>query len=120
MHLQKIGLTFLVVLTATVSIPITPSFPLLFSTKRVLAQTTDARKAEADRLLQQGTEQVLKTNQFQAALQSCQQVLPVYREIKDHLGEAKALACLGGAYIGLKDISRATPFLQQSLAIAQE
>src|SRR5919199_1834579 len=120
MHLQKIGLTFLFVLAATVSIPITPSVPVPCSTKRVWAQTTDARKAEADRVLQQGTEQVLKTNQFQAALQSCQKVLPIYREIKDHLGEAKALACLGGAYIGLKDISRATPFLQRSLAIAQE
>ncbi len=27
---------------------------------------------------------------------------------------------LGAAYLGLKDISRATPFLQQALAIAQE
>ena len=119
MHLQKIGLTFLFVLTATVSIPITPSFPVPFLTKRVLAQTTDARKAEAERLAKLGTQQI-NTNQFQAALESFQQALPIYREIKDRPGEAVVLAGLGTAYIGLKDISRATPFLQQSLAIARE
>ncbi len=119
MHLQKIGLTFLLVLTASVSTPITPSFPVPFSTKRVLAQTTDARKAEADRLRQQGVQQ-LKSNQFEAALQSFQQALPISQEIKDRLGEAKALVGLGAAYVGLKDISRATPFLQQGLAIAQD
>jgi CHAT domain-containing protein len=77
------------------------------------------RIVEAERLAELGTQQ-LNTNQFQAALQSFQQALPIYREIKSRLGEAKALVGLGAAYMGLKDISRATPFLQQALAIAQE
>jgi Flp pilus assembly protein TadD len=77
------------------------------------------RIVEAERLAELGTQQ-LNTNQFQAALESFQQALPIYREIKSPLGEAKALVGLGAAYMGLKDISRATSFLQQALAIAQE
>jgi CHAT domain-containing protein/Flp pilus assembly protein TadD len=76
------------------------------------------RIVEAERLAELGTQQ-LQTNQFQAALQSFQQALPIYREIS-RLGEGKALVGLAAAYIGLKDISRATSFLQQALAIAQE
>src|SRR4028118_1460894 len=44
----------------------------------VVAQAIDARKTEADRLMQQGLQQY-KTDQFPAALNSWQQALQIYR-----------------------------------------
>jgi hypothetical protein len=55
-----------------------------------IAQTTDARKAEADRLMQQGMQQS-QTGQLRAALNSWQQALQIYRTIKNRLGEGLAL-----------------------------
>ena len=54
--------------------------------RELLAQGIDSRKAEADRLLQQGIKQ-LKTSQFEAALQSSEQALIIYKQIKDRGGE---------------------------------
>ena len=53
----------------------------------VQAQITQARKAEADRLLQQGNQQY-QISQFEAAFQSWQQALNIYREIKFRQGES--------------------------------
>ncbi len=61
------------------------------------AQTTQDRKAEADRLLNQGNQQY-NISQFEAALQSYQQALSIYREIKFRQGEGWALGNLGEAY----------------------
>jgi len=58
-----------------------------------LAQTPEARKAEADRLLQQGTQQ-FNTSQFEAALHNWQQALIIYREIKDRQSEGMAWATI--------------------------
>ncbi|MEW6499611.1 MAG: tetratricopeptide repeat protein, partial [Cyanobacteriota bacterium] len=74
---------------------------------------------EADRLLQQGIEQ-FQTSQFEAALQSWQQALTIYREIKDRLGEGNALGGLGLAYSFLGDYAKAIEYHQQFLAIARE
>ena len=63
----------------------------------VQAQTMDARKVEADRFLQQGIQQY-NINQSEAAIQSLQQSLKLYREIKDRQGEGTALGNLGVAY----------------------
>ncbi len=83
------------------------------------AQTPDARKAEADRLLQQGRDQA-NASQFVAALQSWQKALTIYREIKDRLGEAKTLTNMGFVYDSLGDYFKAIEYYQQSLKIAQE
>jgi len=48
----------------------------------VQAQTTQDRKAEADRLFNQGNQQY-QISQFEAAFQSSQQALTIYREIKN-------------------------------------
>ena len=84
-----------------------------------IAQTTDAREAEANRLLQQGIQQY-QTGQFPAALNSWQQALQIYRVLKDRLGEGWALSNLGGAYHFLGNNSKAIEYGQQSLAIARE
>jgi len=90
MRPQRIGFTALITLLVATAIPFTSKFPDLFPTSPALTQTSDARKAEADRLLQQGF-QLFKTNQFQAALQSAQQALTIYRQIGDKAGEETTL-----------------------------
>ncbi|MEH2198409.1 CHAT domain-containing protein [Nostoc sp.] len=115
---RKLSLTALIVLILTVSQPIA-NLPPLFQVSQVLAQTPADRKAEAVQLLQQGREQY-QTSQFEAALQSWQQALIIYREIKDRLGEGKALGNLGLAYDSLGDYIKAIEYQHQSLAIARE
>jgi CHAT domain-containing protein len=83
------------------------------------AQTTQNRKAEADRLLTQGNQQ-FQISQFEAAFQSWQQALTIYREIKDRLGEGAALGNIGNAYYSLSKYEKAIAFYLQSLAIARE
>ncbi|MBD2743054.1 CHAT domain-containing tetratricopeptide repeat protein [Coleofasciculus sp. FACHB-1120] len=118
MHSRRISLIAFITLVATVSTPLATNFPAL-RTPRVLAQTQADRKAEADRLLDQGIQQH-QTSQFEAALQSWQQALIIYREIKDRQNEGKALGNLGVAYYSLGDYAKAIEYSQQWLAIARE
>ncbi|KAM3090825.1 tetratricopeptide repeat protein, partial [Phormidesmis sp. 146-12] len=83
-----------------------------------IAQTIDARKAEGDQLIQRGMQQH-QTSQFQAALNSWQQALQIYRAIKDREGEGWALNNLGGAYGSLGNYDQAIEYGQQGLAIAR-
>ncbi|MBD2339122.1 CHAT domain-containing protein [Calothrix sp. FACHB-156] len=119
MRFHNIGLSFLALIIATASTPVT--FSLLSSPGelRVLAQTSTDRKAEADRLFQQGNEQY-QTSQFEAALKSWQQALIIYRQIKDRLGEGGTLGNLGVAYSALGDYTKAIDYQQQRLAIVRE
>jgi tetratricopeptide (TPR) repeat protein len=96
----RIGITALITLLAAATTTIIPNFPGSLSASPALAQTAANGKAEADRLREQGNEQ-LDAGQFQAAIQSYQQALAVYREIGDRGGEANALQNLGYAYINL-------------------
>ncbi|BBC23262.1 tetratricopeptide repeat protein [Pseudanabaena sp. ABRG5-3] len=84
---------------------------------QVVAQAD--RKAEADRLLQQGIQQC-QTGQCEAAFQSWEQALTIYRAIKDRLGEGKALGNLGIAYYALGKYDKAIEFHLQALAILRE
>ncbi len=83
------------------------------------AQTTQDRKAEADRLFEQGNKQY-QTSQFQATLQSWQQSLIIYQQIKDRKGEVASLNGLGNAYRNLGQYQKAIDFHQQSLEIARQ
>ena len=85
----------------------------------IQAQTNQGRKAKADRLLQQGIQQY-QISQFEAAFQSWQQALTIYREIKDRSGEGAALGNLGLAYYSLGKYDKAIEFHLQRLAIARE
>jgi len=84
-----------------------------------IAQTTDAREAEADRLWQQGNQQ-FQTRQFPAALNSWQQALQIYRALNNREGEGGVLNNLGGAYRYLGNYAKAIEYMQQSLVIARE
>ncbi|AUT00319.1 Fis family transcriptional regulator [Nostoc sp. CENA543] len=95
------------------------NLPILFSTPQVLAQTPQDRKAEADRLLLQGIKQ-FQTGQLEAVLQSWQQALKIYQEIKDRKGEGAALANLANAYKVLKNYPKIIECYKQYLPIARE
>nr|WP_313933794.1 tetratricopeptide repeat protein [Calothrix sp. FACHB-168] len=118
MRFYKSSFGIFVCLLAIVSTSSVFNLPMV-TASRVLAQTTDARKAEADRLFQQGIKQ-FQTSQFTAALQSWQQALFIYREIKDRDGESWALGNIGVAYRNLGDYKTAIEYYQQLLAIARE
>ncbi len=128
MRLYRIGLTAVITVLATL-VNVDLGFPVLgqlienpkskIPNSQMLAQTPDARKAEADRLLQQGIQQA-QTSQFEAALQSWQQALIIYREIKDHKGEGQALGNLGLAYHFLGNYTKAIEYHQQDLANARD
>jgi CHAT domain-containing protein/lipopolysaccharide biosynthesis regulator YciM len=77
------------------------------------------RKAEAERLLEQGNQQ-FNISQFREALQSWEQALTIYQKIGDRQGEAFSLGNLGMAYESLGQFHRAIEFHQQSLAIERE
>ncbi|MEG4488067.1 tetratricopeptide repeat protein, partial [Microcoleus sp. D2_18a_B4] len=77
------------------------------------------RKAEADRLLEQGIQQH-KISQVREALQYWKQALTIYREIGDRQGEANSLGSLGLAYQSLGQFHRAIAFHEQSLEIKRE
>ncbi|CAN1209164.1 hypothetical protein TUMEXPCC7403_03010 [Tumidithrix helvetica PCC 7403] len=83
------------------------------------AQRTADRKAEADILMKQGNQQY-QISQFESALQSWQQALTIYQQIKDRQGEGRTLGNLGKAYEALGKYDEAIESNQKSLAIAQE
>jgi tetratricopeptide (TPR) repeat protein len=122
MRYQRIGLTAFVTFLATI-LSVDLGLPVLnryFShNSQVLAQSSEARKAEANRLFDQGIQQ-FQTSQVEAALQSWQQALIIYREIKNRLGEGTSLGNLGIAYHSLGDYAKAIEYHQQYLAISGE
>jgi CHAT domain-containing protein/uncharacterized protein HemY len=105
-------------LVATVTLPVVNG-KLSSLVPAVIAQNTDAREAEADRLLQQGIQQY-ETGRFSEALQFLEKALQIYREIKNRQGEANALGNLGLAYKSLRQYTRAIEFYQQNLDIVRE
>ena len=118
MSYRQIRLIAFITFILTVLQPVV-NLPMLFQVSQVLAQTPANRKAEADRLFQQGIEQ-FQISQFTAALQSWQQALIIYRQIKDRDGEARALGLQGEAYLKLGDKTNAIASFKQVLAIAKE
>lgn len=123
MKLLKLGLTGLMALVTVLVIgnfQYSQNTKYLITNSVALAQTTvQPRKAEADRLFQQGMQQSL-SSQFQAALKSWQQALSIYREIKDRKGEGDALRNLAITYFQVGDYTKGFEYQQQGLAIERE
>jgi CHAT domain-containing protein/lipopolysaccharide biosynthesis regulator YciM len=78
-----------------------------------------ALKVEADRLLKEGNQQYA-ISLFREALQSWEQALTIYQEIRDRQGEAASLCSLGNAYQFLGQYDNAIEFYELSLEISQE
>ena len=77
------------------------------------------RKAEADRLLQQGI-QSYQRGQYREAVASWEQAIQLYREIGDRAEEGHTLNNLGVVYESVSQYQRAINFYQQSLVIFRE
>ncbi|WP_346294093.1 CHAT domain-containing protein [Sphaerothrix gracilis] len=83
------------------------------------ADSNSERRAEGDRLLELGRQQY-QAGEFQAAIESWQQALEIYREISEEIRQAEALDNLGSAYHSLNNYQQATILYQQSLEIYYE
>ncbi|MCZ8200503.1 tetratricopeptide repeat protein [Microcystis sp. LE19-55.1A] len=105
-------------LVATVTLPVVNG-KLSSLVPAVIAQNTDARKAEAEQLLQL-CRQNLKNNQAEAAIKSCQQAITAHQQIKDLSGEAKSAVNLGIAYISSGQYSQAISILERGAKIGQD
>jgi tetratricopeptide (TPR) repeat protein len=90
----------------------------LIQNSQALAQTPTNQKAQADGLLDRGINW-LNAGQVEEAMQSLQQALKIYREIKDRPGEGQALKSLGNLYYFLQDYAKAIESAQRSLAVAR-
>jgi len=104
-----------VLITGIFGLCLSPNLPFV----NAQYQMVQERKAEADRLLNFGTQQYY-VSQFSAAIQSWQQALTIYREIKNSSGEGAALGNLGIAYKALGKYDKAIDYQLQSVAIARE
>src|SRR4028119_1684905 len=103
------------VFLASISLFLLATIPLLTTPDSLfpaIAQTTDAREAEADRLLRQGLQQY-ETSQLRAALNSWQQALQIYRALKNRPMEGLALGGLGHAHHSLHNYAKAIEYWQQ-------
>ena len=76
-------------------------------------------EAEANRLLNQGVEQ-FEFSQLEAAFQSWQQALTIYRDLGHRLGEAKSIGHLGLIFYSRGQYQEALDHHQQHLEIARE
>ena len=83
-----------------------------------VASAQDSRKLAA-RLLQQGFEQY-QPNKVESAIQSWQQALRIYQELKDVPGEAAARGVLGAASLVKENYRDAIALLQPFLTMGRE
>ena len=83
------------------------------------ANDVEIQQLEADRLLLQGGQQY-QVSQFQAALQSWQQALEIYRSIGLSETAVYALSGIGNAYFSLGQYQQASNFYQQALGMADD
>ena len=118
MQLKSISLATLIALFASSATSFTSNLPMLSPVTRVLAQSTETNKPEAERLLDLCRENI-KKNQFQAALQSCQQAVTTAQTMGDRSTQAKSLNNLGIAYLKTGNVKQALTEYQQALPIAQ-
>ena len=93
--------------------------PLLEQEATLMLSDVTLRQAEANRLLDQGNEQ-LRVSQFREALASWQSALKIFQEIGDRAGEGRALGNLGTAYLRLSQYEQAIELFEQDLTIARE
>ncbi|WP_088889882.1 CHAT domain-containing protein [Leptolyngbya ohadii] len=116
---MRFSIRFLLILLPVLTV--TTAGVLPFSESIAFAQTAelDDRKAEADRLNQQGVQQY-QMSQFREALQSFQQALELYQRISDRRGESATLNNIGSIYDSLGQYEEALDYYQQSLVIRKD
>lgn len=85
----------------------------------VAVKVSQKSELEATRLYQQGVKQ-FQLGQFREALESFQQVLAIYKEIGNRVGEGQTLNSIGIVYANLGQYSQALEFLKQALVIHRD
>lgn len=95
------------------------SFWPFYAPPPLIAQVAQDRRAEANRLVQQGAGQ-FHMQQTDAAFQSWQQALQLYRTMQDGQGEVMVLSQLGLAYEALGNYDKASAYLEQLLAATRQ
>jgi CHAT domain-containing protein/Flp pilus assembly protein TadD len=83
------------------------------------SQNVQDRKAEGDRLNQEGI-QLYNKGQLKAALEKFQQALAIRKEVGDRSGEGTTLNNIGLVYDSLGQYLKALEYYQQALAIRKE
>ena len=116
MKFSRLGLIFLLGVMGSAFAPLILESSVF---SLVVAQTNEERFEEAERLYGQGDEQY-NTSQFQAAFQSWQAALEIYREIGNQAGMAKSLNNLGIVYSDLGQYETAIDYFKDSLVIQEE
>jgi len=91
---KRLGCATCVSIFLGVSVPLRLNSTGVFSKTPLLAFSINAPKAEAERWLNQGIEQ-LRQQELEAAIQSSQQALTLYQDSRDRVGIAKSLNYLG-------------------------
>ncbi|WNZ44137.1 CHAT domain-containing protein [Leptolyngbya boryana CZ1] len=114
--MMRAQIRLLCLLFATCTLSVIPNITSISAP--AIAQTVSSRKAEADRLLKQGNEQIEKSSQ--EAIKVLQQAIKIYQDIDDRAGEGQTLKSLGNAYYTLKEYQKAIDYQQQTLVIARE
>jgi CHAT domain-containing protein len=117
--LSKLGLNGLIFLLVIFSTSFNANLPILSNTSKVLAQTVDARKTEADSLFNKGFDHY-EIGQIDLALKLWQQALQIYRDIQDRKAEVILLRNIGRIYHDWNDYPQAVEYYQKSLVIARE
>ncbi len=84
----------------------------------VQSQYSSSQQNKADLLYKQGEKQ-FNARQFQAAIQSWQEVLKIYRKARNRVAEAYALGNLGTVYLALGQPQNAIDLHEQSLEISR-
>ncbi len=92
---------------------------LAFGKFVTVAQTPSERKAETEQLVKQGVE-LARDNQFEAALQSFQAALAIYRETDNQIQVASTLNHLGIAYFAQGKYQKAKEAHQEALFLARK
>ncbi len=117
-------LKFAVLMTSSLLLSV--AVPSLLKTSetvilRAFAQTptSENRKAEADKLFQEGVQQY-RRGEYPKALQTYNRVLEMRRQLEDKAGVGQTLNNIGQVYNGLVQQEKALEVLQQALLIRKE
>jgi CHAT domain-containing protein/Tfp pilus assembly protein PilF len=120
---MRLPLNSLSLITLTLLLSLASSLPSTITSlnTKTLAQppTNQARKAEAENLLQKGIQQS-QNRQYTEAIETYQQVLAIARAIGDKAILGETLHRIGAIYNNLDDYPQALNFFAQALAIRKQ
>jgi len=116
MRLHLVSLSFATLLLSLTSAFLPPTLSL--SPLVAQAQTTQDKKAIAERLFREG--EYLSIRNFERAIRKFNEALLIYQEIGDKAGVGETLHNIGYVYYNKKEYEQALDYFQQALPIRRE